>query len=177
MFGTSTLNEITRNLLPLNHNVALNAVLTYLMVLIPLTKFALLMEPVSKTVAQGLRNLVARSKALSPEEPASPTGSAASATPTPLPGWLQSFVKTGLSALALGISVLFPKFEAILALLGTLFSSSVSIVFPAACFIKMYGSGEDAKGKLEIGVAWLVLLFGLGVASAGTVVSVIEAIG
>lgn len=171
MFGEEVLNEITRNLLPLDHNVALNTAITYVMVLIPLTKFALLMEPVSATVASGFWSCLPRSKAESDHE----GNERGLVQPVAQPWWVQRASKTMLWIIALGVSILFPKLEAVLAIMGSLLSSSVSIVFPAACFLKMY-SGEEGASKWELGVAWAVLAFGLSVAVAGTVVSVMETV-
>lgn len=173
MFGEDVLNEITRNLLPLDHNVALNTAITYVMVVIPLTKFALLMEPVSATVAAGFWSCMPRIKRDNDDEQGNYERGLVQ--PVAQPWWVQRASKTMLWIIALGVSILFPKLEAVLAIMGSLLSSSVSIVFPAACFIKMY-SGEEDTSKWELAVAWAVLAFGLSVAVAGTVVSVMETV-
>lgn len=173
MFGLETENEVTKNLLGMGFNEGLNTIIVWLMVVVPVTKFALLMEPVAGTVSGAIWSAMDRTSVKEVEDGRLHDIVEAGNQPS----WLKPGVKTVLSVLAVSVSLLFPKFEAILALIGSLLSSSVSIIFPAACFLRIFGGQGHGQGtRVELLVASMVLLIGVFVASIGTFVSISEAI-
>ncbi|KAI9362429.1 transmembrane amino acid transporter protein-domain-containing protein [Zopfochytrium polystomum] len=62
-------------------------------------------------------------------------------THTP-PRVVQLFLRTILAAGTACLPSLIPFFDVVLALLGSVFSVTVSIVIPAACYMKLYGGGR-----------------------------------
>ena len=78
-------------------------------------------------------------------------------------------IKLAITAAALGVAVFVPSFSFLCALVGLICTMSVSIVFPAAAHLRMFGPHLDWQDKL------LDLLFVIGgtvMAILGTIVTV-----
>ena len=55
--------------------------------------------------------------------------------------------RTGLGLFALGLAVKLPFFGVAMSLVGAMLTLSVSLIFPTACYLKMFGDELDAKEK------------------------------
>jgi vesicular inhibitory amino acid transporter len=55
--------------------------------------------------------------------------------------WIVRIICVTLSSVAiLSISIIFPGFHKMMALLGSFFSFTVSVLFPEICYLKLHGS-------------------------------------
>ena len=55
--------------------------------------------------------------------------------------WILRIVSVSMTSMAIvTVSILFPEFHKMMALLGSFFSFTVSILFPEICYLKLYGS-------------------------------------
>ncbi|KAI8839618.1 transmembrane amino acid transporter protein-domain-containing protein [Chytridium lagenaria] len=126
MFGEMTLEEVTMNLaVPGNSvNPFLNVVTTGLIAFIPIPKYALTIAPVALALDQY-------------------TGSRLLLTP---PRGVQLVLRTVLGGTTAVLPLLVPHFDVVLSLLGCVFSVSVSVVLPAACYLRLFGGWEGRGG-------------------------------
>jgi len=124
MFGLDVESEVQLNLVTgttigVTHVVI--AILLWLIAIIPMTKYALLANPVSLT----LENLAFKdtpSRNLSTKQE-----------------FMRLGIRTGVSLLVLAVAIFYPDFESVMAFLGAFFSFTVSVLFPIACALKLFG--------------------------------------
>eukprot|EP01134_Creolimax_fragrantissima_P002772 CFRG2772T1 len=122
MYGATTEDMITKNL---DKGVA--ATLTVALIVInPLTKFGLTMNPI----------------ALSSEEL---TAEKFDAGPRLI---IDMGVRWGLTIAVAFTSVLVPNFATVVGLIGSIFSFTVSVIFPCAAYLAMYGSELSHNEKV-----------------------------
>ena len=140
MFGLDSQQEITQNLpLVSNFNPTLTKITVGLVALNPLTKYPLNVNPVNYTLQ----------RVIAPFMGSSPISSRILAC-------LLS------SIIVLFISIYFPGFHHVMALLGSFFSFMVSVVFPVLVYLVLYGSGLSSLEWLtELMVMALGIVFGL----------------
>ncbi|KAJ3155788.1 hypothetical protein HK101_001531, partial [Irineochytrium annulatum] len=176
MFGDFTLEEVTKNLAMAGSSVNpnLNIVTTWLITFIPVPKFALTMAPVALALDQYVGFLIRKHYPdLSTDTETANNTAANSTSPvghddphthhhagghrlalTP-PRWVQLLLRTLLGLGASLIPLFVPHFDVVLSLLGCIFSVSVSIVLPAACYLRLFsvrgwwGIGKDTEGEEE----------------------------
>ncbi|RNF25774.1 amino acid permease aap11ld-like protein [Trypanosoma conorhini] len=91
----------------------------------------------------------------------------------------QSRVRIGV-ALAIagtGCAVLLPDVAKVVALLGALFSSTLSMTLPALFALKMRWSGTYLTSALDGFLSWTLLLLGVFVSIGGSLVAVMDVLG
>ena len=135
MYGDAVKDEVTLNL---PAGIASTAALA-LIAVNPLSKFALTMDPVARGLEQTLLSSDSEKLALA-ESPLK-----ARALRTAL----------GLGALAAAAKV--PFFAVVMSLIGSFLTLTVSVIFPAACHLKVF---EDELTDREILVDWAIMFVG-----------------
>ncbi|KAJ1562341.1 hypothetical protein HK096_011135 [Nowakowskiella sp. JEL0078] len=209
MFGDETREELTQNLADKRGAVSplLNTITTWLIAFIPIPKYALTMAPVAMALDQFVGSLMYPKKddqkkdeinddhtpllsessitdaAEIIEDEDDGHGFSASDTPPP-PRWIQLILRTLLAAGTTIVPFFFPHFDLVLALLGSVFSFTVSIVLPSACYLRLFyfmpSSNQSAaelvkrKGMSTLG-AWevtaniILIVFGTAIAVGATI--------
>lgn len=135
MYGDAVKDEVTLNL---PAGAASTAALA-LIAVNPLSKFALTMDPVARGLEQTL--LSSDSERLAFEE--SPLKARALRT------------ALGLGALAAAAKV--PFFAVVMSLIGSFLTLTVSVIFPAACHLKVF---EDELTDFEKRTDWAIMIVG-----------------
>jgi len=146
LYGSSTAEEVTLNL-PAGI-VSLFA--TSLILVSPFSKFALTLEPVARGVEEKLN--------LSME------GSTAN---------LARLNRTGLGLGCLFLATQVPFFGQVMAIVGSFLTLTVSVIFPSACYMKLYG--DDVKNSEKL-MNYSVMSLGVACAISGTWTAVNEVI-
>jgi vesicular inhibitory amino acid transporter len=150
LYGDAVRDEVTLNL----PNGALSTLALALITINPLSKFALTMDPVARGLesvagvdirdAEGDGPLVAR------------------------------VLRTGLGMGSLLIAAKVPFFAVVMSLIGSFLTLTVSVVFPSACYLKMFGGRmSDAERVGNVGV----ILLGAFCAVAGSADAVAQITG
>ena len=135
MYGDAVKDEVTLNL---PAGIASTAALA-LIAVNPLSKFALTMDPVARGLEQTLLSSDSEKLALA-ESPLK-----ARALRTAL----------GLGALAAAAKV--PFFAVVMSLIGSFLTLTVSVIFPAACHLKVF---EDELTDFEKRTDWAIMILG-----------------
>jgi vesicular inhibitory amino acid transporter len=148
MFGAAVDDQVT---ISLEHNssavVAMHC-LTWLMILTAFSKYTLTMFP----LALGIEEIVA---------PYVPNEKFMAAT--------DSIIKLTLIVLALVVACFVPSFSYICALVGLICTMTVSVIFPAAAHLSLFGPKLSIWEKI---MDWTFVLVGLTVAIMGTIVTI-----
>mmetsp|Transcript_17265 Transcript_17265/g.42168 ORF Transcript_17265/g.42168 Transcript_17265/m.42168 type:complete len:294 (+) Transcript_17265:40-921(+) len=143
MFGEACLNQVTLNL---GKNV-ISQVTVWIVVANPITKFALDMAPIALGVESFFQV----------------------AFHIPATGWFSILVsmvlRTLLTCMALATVVAVPDFALMMGLLGSICSFTISVVFPCACYLKIFWKSIS---PLEKAVNTFLVVFGLCCAATGT---------
>jgi hypothetical protein len=170
MFGAGLEKEITINIRnePF-YNEILSQFLIWLIVINPISKYALMLFPVSSYLE--------------------------SMGPGPMKLCYKLLIRSVVCLLTLVISILFPDFEKLLAVVGSMCSITVCVLFPCACYIKIFSrnsyssisaTSENDDNDEEMNmflpiqrsrkqpafplpVAWTILISSSIVAIAGTI--------
>ncbi|KAI8641234.1 transmembrane amino acid transporter protein-domain-containing protein [Parasitella parasitica] len=125
MFGLETMQEITQNLASTpGYSKWVNRLAIWLIVLTPIAKYGLMMNPVSITYELWITsyaNVEAWCK---------------------YHNWRRQFI-TGLgrvmaSLMVILVATVFPGFDRVMSLLGALFSFGISAIFPLICYVKLF---------------------------------------
>ncbi|KAI8378893.1 transmembrane amino acid transporter protein-domain-containing protein [Choanephora cucurbitarum] len=143
MFGSDTMKEITQNLaLTPGYSVWINRFAVGLIVLTPIAKYGLMMNPVIMTWEVWAT--------------------------TRFSDRMSSFVngvgKIMLSLIVMVIATLFPGFDRVMSLLGALFSFGISAIFPLVCYMRLF----EVPTKQSI-LIYLILTVSICMALIGTV--------
>ena len=143
MFGQDTLDEVTLNL-PLVESF--NPLLTHFtllsVIISPLTKYPLSISPVNLVVEKCFTKFTKQKQAAR----------------------LIACLTT--SSIVLLISIYVPAFTRVMALLGNLFSFTVSVIFPQLCYLKLY---YNRIGRREYLMELFILFIGLFLCFLGTI--------
>ncbi|KAI8393933.1 transmembrane amino acid transporter protein-domain-containing protein [Radiomyces spectabilis] len=153
MFGLETMQEITQNLANTpGYNKLLNHLAVWLIVLTPIAKYGLMMNPINLTWELWITSRPSID-AWSKFHP-----------------WRKNFLSTVgrimISALVIYIATVFPGFDRVMSLLGALFSFGISAIFPLACYRRLYGHNFT---RVESAINWFLLFVASGMAILGTV--------
>jgi solute carrier family 32 (vesicular inhibitory amino acid transporter) len=148
IFGSTVQDQVTLSLERSSHAVTAMKALTWLMVMTAFSKVTLTMFP----LALGMEEIVA--PFLSNERMVE----IASAT-----------IKLLLTSLALCVSIFFPSFSLLCSFVGVICSMTVSVIFPAAAHLKMFGSNLSFLEKI---IDWMFIILGIVMGVAGTVATI-----
>lgn len=136
MYGNSTLQEVTLNLVNSDPGV-LSSVATWLIVVNPMTKFALTLFPIATSTVAWISPHISH------------VG--------PKTKWMVEFgVKNVLAVLVLVAAVSIPNFARVVSFIGAFCSFVVSGVFPCACHLKLFGHKSSTCQKA---VDWFIVIF------------------
>lgn len=144
IFGSTVQDQVTLSLQRSSEAVLAMKALTWLMIMTAFSKVTLTMFP----LALGLEETIA------PYLTSERMVDAASST-----------VKLVLTMLALCVAVFCPSFSFLCSLVGLICTMSVSVVFPAAAHLKMFGPKLSMCEKL---VDWVFIFLGVVMGIAGT---------
>jgi vesicular inhibitory amino acid transporter len=168
MFGNLTLDEITKNLAQIpSYDRLLNNLTIWLIAINPATKFALTLQPVAVNLELWM---LCCSTAADPYEFIEDGTKYAEYQVGPRLfrirfGPLRIISRTLLSFAVVLIAIVYPGFERIIGLLGSLFSFMVSAVFPLVCYYKLFYSTIGSRERVLLVV--LIALTG-SMAALGT---------
>uniref|UniRef100_A0A6U3G8T0 Amino acid transporter transmembrane domain-containing protein n=1 Tax=Mantoniella antarctica TaxID=81844 RepID=A0A6U3G8T0_9CHLO len=133
LWGEDVADEVTLNL----PGGAASTLALALITINPLSKFALTMDP----VARGLESALGVD--ISAKQGNGPLTARA--------------MRTGLGLGALTVAATVPFFAVVMSLIGSFLTLTVSVIFPAACYLKMF-EGEIGDGEKALN--WAIMLLG-----------------
>ncbi|KAG2202494.1 hypothetical protein INT47_013110 [Mucor saturninus] len=153
MFGLDTMTEITQNLAATpGYSKWINRLAIWLIVLTPLAKYGLMMNPVSVTWELWV------------------TSYANVELWCKYHGWRRSFLgavgRILASTVVVLVATVFPGFDRVMSLLGALFSFGISAIFPLVCYLRLFGEDLGFKDKMLI---YSILSVSVVMAALGTV--------
>ena len=151
MFGDAVLDQVTLSLEENSSAVVAMKILTWLIILTSFSKYILTMYPLSL----GMEEIIAPSL-----------------TSEFFMKFASSATKLVLTVLALIVSIYVPSFNFVCALVGMVCTMSVSVIFPAAAHLKMFGW---KLGFLEKLIDWVFVIVGVAIAIVGTIATVADA--
>ena len=142
MYGDAVKDEVTLNL-PAG---AASTLALALITVNPLSKFALTMDPVARGLesALGVRT--------NDDETSDETSDETNRTPLKA-----RVLRTGLGLGALLAAAKVPFFAVVMSLIGSFLTLTVSVIFPAACHLKVF---EDELTDSEILIDWAIMFVG-----------------
>lgn len=138
MFGESLTSQVTLNL-PSNRFASTIAI--YATLINPFTKFALLITPIAEAIEDKLH--VGKNKTIS------------------------IFIRTALVVSTTIVAIAVPFFAYVVALTGSFLSSTVTILLPCVCYLKI-SSRTSSNMRLEVVVCLGIIMIGAGVIVIGT---------
>lgn len=159
MFGDSVRDEITSNvLLTKGYPKAISVFIVICIAIIPVTKVPLNARPIISTL-ELLCGLDARALASN----GAMVGMSAFSR-----GLLKALIRIFITVLFVGIAIIFPSFDRIMTLLGSVCCFSICIILPLAFHLKLFGS---ELGRTEWWMNWILI----GISSVMAVVSTVFA--
>lgn len=157
MFGDAVRDEITSNILTTaGYPKALNLIIVICIAIIPLTKVPLNARPIISTV-EILVGLDARALATS----GSMVGMSGFGR-----GVLKATIRIITVIVFVAIAIVFPSFDRIMTLLGSVCCFTICIILPLAFHLKLFGK---EIGRLEKGMNWALIVVSTIMAVVSTV--------
>ncbi|KAI0374250.1 hypothetical protein BV20DRAFT_1110835 [Pilatotrama ljubarskyi] len=158
MFGNSVSDEFSQDLIKYNVHPSLNTVALWGLVITPLTKFALSARPLNVTLEVILG--IDTSGVSSPEHGGAPplpttTVSPLRKSPKSVKALLIALERTGLTLLAVAVSILVPEFASVMAVLGSTFSFVLCVIGPVSAKVSLSGGSTAVSGAGARRVGWL----------------------
>ncbi|KAI1200382.1 transmembrane amino acid transporter [Nemania serpens] len=157
MFGDGVRDEITANILEtIGYPNVLNVLLVIFIAIIPLTKVPLNAQPIITTaeVLFGLRQQVVA-------EETSLVGLSSTSR-----GLLKALIRVVTQLVFLGIAILFPSFDSIMAFMGSALCFTICVTLPVAFYLKLFDHEISAGERI---FCWSVMLLSLTISITGTV--------
>lgn len=139
MYGESLRSQVTLNL-PLK-NIG-SSIAIYTTLINPFTKFALLITPVAEAIEDSLHFGKNRTYSV--------------------------IIRTGLVLSTTMVALVVPFFAYVVALTGSFLSSTVTILLPCICYLKITSSRISTKHGLELLVCLGIIMIGMGIIVIGT---------
>ncbi|KAI9363156.1 transmembrane amino acid transporter protein-domain-containing protein [Pilaira anomala] len=157
MFGSSTMQEITQNIVMIpEYNQTLNRLAVWLIALNPIAKYGLTLNPVMISWQVGLSN-----------NPTVENWFSRASYRRPL---VMSIGVIFTSALIVLLAYLIPNFDKLMSLLGALFSFIISGIFPMMCHLKLFG---NTLSRTETAVTYLLIGIAAFMGISGTLCSIL----
>ncbi|KAI1426185.1 transmembrane amino acid transporter protein-domain-containing protein [Xylaria sp. FL1777] len=157
MFGDGVRDEITANILETTgYPNVLNVLLVIFIAIIPLTKVPLNATPIITTaeVLFGLRQQV-----VAEETPLIGLSSTSR-------GLLKVLIRIVTLLVFLGIAILFPAFDSIMAFMGSALCFTICVTLPLAFYLKLFSHDITARERI---LCWSVMSLSLLISITGTV--------
>ncbi|KAI8812499.1 transmembrane amino acid transporter protein-domain-containing protein [Cladochytrium replicatum] len=161
-FGSGTLPEITQNFAQVaSYNQIFNRLTIFLVAINPACKFALILGPVNYNIEYSFHQWFPNTV----DSPLTHTSSIGS-----IP------IRFTTSALVLIVSLLFPRFSQILAIMGAACSSIICLIFPVLCFWRIRAK-VAAMGVDPGAVTWFDVVAGTAAVFFGALTFVVGSYG
>lgn len=149
MFGSMVDDQITLSLQKSSgDNNIIMKILTWLMILTAFSKFTLTAFPLGLGIEEIIAPYLASDKAME---------------------YASSLIKIMLIGSALSVAIYVPSFSFLCSLVGLICTMLVSVIFPAAAHLKMFGPHLSLGEKI---LDWIFVVGGSTIAIAGTIKSV-----
>ena len=164
MFGDAVRDEVTANILHSNdYPHALSVLIVVLIAIIPITKIPLSNRPMTDTINKkfliDLRQMDAKARRRSEKS------------------WKDRCARGAIAISAnlveLGISVLFPDFDSIMALMGSALCFTICVILPVSFYLKIFSTEGKEIGILERYVDYTLVVVCAGLGITGTVFAVL----
>ncbi|AEO57654.1 amino acid transporter [Thermothelomyces thermophilus ATCC 42464] len=163
MFGDSVRDEITSNiLLESSYPRALTALMCLCIGIIPLTKIPLNARPIVST----LELLLGLNRQTVAAEYDYPYSHGLVGRGMGFRGVMKVAVRVAVILMFLGIAVLFPAFDSIMAFMGSALCFTICVTLPIAFYLKLFGHEIPIREKM---FAWAVMVISSLLSVVGTV--------
>jgi solute carrier family 32 (vesicular inhibitory amino acid transporter) len=147
MFGSTVQDQVTLSLERSSDAVYTMKALTWLMIMTAFSKVTLTMFPLALGIEETVTPYLTSEQTVE---------------------YASSAIKLLLTILALGVAVFCPSFSFLCSLVGLVCTMTVSVIFPCAAHLKMFGPKLSLAQKL---LDWIFIVFGIVLGIAGTVAS------
>ena len=145
MYGENVESQITLNL---QTSEVAAAIAIYTTLVIPVTRYALMVTPVAIAIEGGISENYKNRRAV------------------------KLFIRVALLVSTTIVAFVFPYFENLMAIVGSIFEVLASFILPCLCYLKSYGSYQSWSYK-HIGIVGIIV-FGTIAGVLGTCSSILE---